>query len=317
MKDAMAHWLKFGVFGIQVSGVESFTDSTLLSDWKNVTSQYSGDDDARVLIAATSEITPQRIFSLLNMTEGADLLTSQYLLGLDVDSPERKSGDEIARMIKNYISAAGNRSLSWSVGGPQVGHMASLVGERLLRLYHVLLFTLPGTPFVDYGDEIGLEDLPKLPGQPASFNMTRMQWNNQHNFGFSESSQNADSASNVTVQSQDGDKTSVLALFRALSDLRGKERSLLHGEFVSLGSDQPDVCAYLRRWDQNERFLVLLNFGDTESAVSLTPPKAADLLTEAAVVLSTDPQRGEGQLSLRQLKLGASEGLLLRFPYVA
>ncbi|MGH0185998.1 UNVERIFIED_CONTAM: hypothetical protein FKN15_025825 [Acipenser sinensis] len=49
--------------------------------------------------------------------------------------------------------------------------MASLVPQRLLGVYHTLLFTIPGTPVTNYGDEIGLRD---EPGQAAK--SPRMQW---------------------------------------------------------------------------------------------------------------------------------------------
>ena len=46
----------------------------------------------------------------------------------------------------------------------QAGLLTSFVPAHLLRLYHLLLFTLPGTPVFSYGDEIGLEAA-ALPGQ--------------------------------------------------------------------------------------------------------------------------------------------------------
>lgn len=39
------------------------------------------------------------------------------------------------------------------------GFNGKQLNEQLLRLYHMLLYTLPGTPFTDYGDEIGLWEL--------------------------------------------------------------------------------------------------------------------------------------------------------------
>ena len=46
----------------------------------------------------------------------------------------------------------------------QSGLLTSFVPPHLLRLYQLLLFTLPGTPVFSYGDEIGLEEA-ALPGQ--------------------------------------------------------------------------------------------------------------------------------------------------------
>lgn len=116
-------------------------------------------------------------------------------------------------------------------------------------------------------------------------------------------------------QSQNGDQSSILTLFRDLSELRGKERSLLHGDFWPVGSSTPSVFAYLRIWDQNRRYLVVLNFDAKPTKVSLTH----DLLPpDATLELSTLPhQELKQQLSLAELNLGPSEGLLLSYPYVA
>lgn len=50
------------------------------------------------------------------------------------------------------------RSLGWGLGavdGKQLSEQATTPG--LIRLYHLLLFTMPGTPVFTYGDEIGLQ----------------------------------------------------------------------------------------------------------------------------------------------------------------
>lgn len=115
-------------------------------------------------------------------------------------------------------------------------------------------------------------------------------------------------------QGQSEDPGSPLTLFRRLSDHRGKERSLLHGDFHALPSAS-GIFSYIRQWDQNERFLVVLNFNDMAQPAGLWPdslPSRADLM------LSTQPGREEGaSLQLDSLKLKPYEGLLLHFPYVA
>ena len=62
----------------------------------------------------------------------------------------------------------------------QAGLLTSSVPSHLLRLYQLLLFTLPGTPVFSYGDEIGLEEA-VLPGQvwlaaPASTGAWGQNW---------------------------------------------------------------------------------------------------------------------------------------------
>ncbi|XP_053133661.1 4F2 cell-surface antigen heavy chain isoform X2 [Hemicordylus capensis] len=314
MKEAIEFWLKEGVSGIQIRSVEDIVNQTqLLDEWKNLTSDYSSDDHARVLITATGRRDVHNIISLLDKSS-ADLLTSPYLELAQGDGGNA-SARTVRDMIHRYIQAFGDKWPSWSVGRPGAGQTAA-VGEHLLRLYHMLIYTLLGTPFTDYGDEIGLWD---LPAKPADSTVIRMRWDDTANFGFSKEAQDLGEKtdSNVTVKSQTDDNASVLRLFQQLSELRGKERALLHGEFLDANATSAHAVAYLRVWDQNKRFLVVLNFAPMDSPVSFAP--SPHLPPEAMLELSTDPQREKQQqpLSLQGLQLRPWEGLLLSFPYVA
>ncbi|XP_026544474.1 4F2 cell-surface antigen heavy chain isoform X1 [Notechis scutatus] len=315
MKEAIQFWLSEGVSGIQIGSVEHLNDSQLLSEWKNITEQDTVDDQARVLIAMTSRNDARGIFSLMNETTGVDMLTSQYLQ--ELVKPDQNDtttlGHTAQKLIKDYLQEAGSRWPSWSMGRPYLGHLAKSMGEQLLRLHHLLFYTLPGTPFTDFGDEIGLWD---MPGEPAASNVTHMQWDNSATYGFSRGAQQLaePEASNITVQAQQGHKGSILSFFQELSELRTKERSLLHGDFALVQSLNSSVFSYLRVWDQNKRFLVVLNFARQERTVSLVH---SHLPSQVDVELSTHPSREERQLNLQNLKLLPSEGLLLSFPYMA
>lgn len=50
------------------------------------------------------------------------------------------------------------RSLGWGLGAAKLQQLSSVAKTKpLIRLYHLLLFTMPGTPVFTYGDEIGLQ----------------------------------------------------------------------------------------------------------------------------------------------------------------
>ncbi|XP_027714578.1 4F2 cell-surface antigen heavy chain [Vombatus ursinus] len=303
MKEALSFWLKAGVSGIQVHDVQNLADaSSFLPHWNNLTHSISED---KVLIAGTGASNISEILSLLNET---DLLSSSYLEDFGGRS---SSGKELKELVSDYLSAAGGRWCSWT--SSQVGHLASYVPARLLGLYHLLIFTLPGTPIFSYGDEIGLQAA-TLPGQPAEAPI--MLWD-EKTLGSSEPVN-----LNMTVQGQSSDPTSLLALFRKLSDSRGKERSLLHGDLVVLPT-QDDLFAYVRYWDQNERFIVVLNLGSTRQEAELRMPavpsgRKLELPEKAALVLSTQGGHQEGSvLPLHKLPVAPGEGLLLKFSYVA
>ncbi|KAM4617305.1 amino acid transporter heavy chain SLC3A2 [Discoglossus pictus] len=306
MKEAMSFWLSQPIGGIYFRGIENLDNpAELIAEWKNLTSNFSTDGDTKVLLASTDEIQSTTVLRLVNETD-VGLFSSRYLLNKN-SSGNQSLGDH----INQYREVAGEQWISWTIGGPQVGRLASLVQEKLLRAYMLLLFTLPGTPIMRYGDEIGLKDQPDLLSPQQS---TYMRWDDTDQGGFSTKQVLAEpDINNVTFSAQETDKGSLLTLYKRLSELRGKERSLLHGDFVSLAGTAQS-WAYLRSWDQNERFISALNF-DPTGTVDMTL-KGEDLPEQGTVVLSSDPQRKEGSsVSLLSLKLSPGEALLLKFPY--
>lgn len=302
VKDALSFWLQSGVEGFQVRHVEELQDAPLfLAEWQNITKSFSED---RLFIAGTNSPSHHQVLSLLESTKDL-LLTSSYL-----SAPLVLPGKHAEFLVTQYLNATNDHWCSWSLS--QAGLMTSFVPAPLLRLYQLLLFTLPGTPVFSYGDEIGLKAA-ALPGQPVKAPV--MLWNESCSLNTS-----GPISSNMTVKGQSEVPGSLLTLFRQLSDHRSKERSLLHGDFHVLSSGL-DIFSYIRQWDQNERFLVVLNFGNVGQPASLQAsslPASVSLPTTADLVLSTEPGRKEGtSLELEHLKLEPREGLLLHFPYVA
>ncbi|XP_054426974.1 4F2 cell-surface antigen heavy chain-like [Pteronotus mesoamericanus] len=301
VKDALQFWLQAGVDGVQIRDVESLQEApSYLAEWHNITKNFS---EERLLIAGTKSSSLEEILNLLSSSKDV-MLTSSYLSASDF------TGQQTEALVTQYLSVTDNRWCSWSLS--QAGLLASFVPAHLLRLYHLLLFTLPGTPVFSSGDEIGLMAA-ALPGQPLKAPF--MPWDES-----SSTNSLGPVSSNMTVKGQSEDPDSLLALFRRLSDLRGKERALLHGDFHVLSSG-PDLFSYLRQWDQNQRFLVVLNFGDVGQTARLGAsgrPASVTLPARADLMLSTQPGRVEGAaLELEHLNLQPHEGLLLHFPYVA
>lgn len=65
---------------------------------------------------------------------------------------------EVANSVDRLYSTYNQTQLAWNIGGRVAGHLASVVGLAKVKLSQLLLLTLPGTPVLNYGDEIGLED---------------------------------------------------------------------------------------------------------------------------------------------------------------
>src|SRR5438034_6365167 len=137
----------------------------------------------------------------------------------------------------------------------QTRAMTQLKGDvARARLAATLLLTLPGLPFLYYGEEIGMTG-----DKPDPRLRTPMQWNAGPGLGFIsgkawESAQ-PDSLT-TTVAAQDADSGSLLNLYRRLIHLRKANEALATGTLVPLTASSPHVAAYLRRSGDHEVLVV-------------------------------------------------------------
>lgn len=109
------------------------------------------------------------------------------------------------------------------------------------------------------------------------------------------------------------ERIAVRDFFKTLSDLRGKERALLHGEFINLNSVASSL-AFLRLWDQSERFLTVINWGNSTVTMTLSN---SELPAQARVRISTDAANiaVDSMVSLEKFQLGPQQAVLLSYPY--
>uniref|UniRef100_A0A3Q3XDV9 Glycosyl hydrolase family 13 catalytic domain-containing protein n=1 Tax=Mola mola TaxID=94237 RepID=A0A3Q3XDV9_MOLML len=279
LKSALVFWLDQGVDGVQLSGVEQVA-SLVPSLWTDIRAIVQNGTDERpnkrseILIGVTERTSAEGVSGLLAST-GVDLLISRVLRPGSMDATER------AQSVQLLYSSHSQSNLAWSLGG----HLASMVGPVLVRLYQLLLLTLPGTPVISYGDEIGLMD--------EGTKFPRMLWD-------------SDDELNGTL----AERLSTRSFFRSLSELRGKERPLLFGDFFLL-SNSSSSLAYLRIWDQSVRYIAAFNWAEDAAVLQLS---GAALPRYAAVVLSTNSSAlpADSSVDLTDLRL-----LLLKFPSVS
>ncbi|XP_028251348.1 solute carrier family 3 member 2b [Parambassis ranga] len=289
LKSGLVFWLNEGVDGVQLSGVERVA-STVPSLWADIRAIVQNRTDQhpsrKVLIGVTDRSSAEGVSGLLS-SSGVDLLISRVLLSPKKDAMER--AQSIQRLYSSHIQT----QLAWSLGSRSEGHLASLMDPALVKLYQLLLMTLPGTPVFNYGDEIGLTD--------KDTKFPKMLWG-------------SDKELNGTLQEEWAEHQSCHSFFRGISELRGKERSLLFGDFVLL-SNSSSSMAYLRVWDQSPRYVAAFNWATEEAAVLQLSDVA--LPRHATVVFSTNSSAlpADSSVDLTDLQLGPGQAALLRFPY--
>jgi glycosidase len=134
-----------------------------------------------------------------------------------------------------------------------------------LRSAAAILLTLPGTPFVYYGEEVGL-----VGNKPDPDIRTPMPWNDSEaGGGFTTGTPwrpFARGRATANVAAQAGDPASLLSLYRRLIHLRAGSPALRQGAITVLspGAASSPVLAFVREAD-SERVLVVHNLGNNEA----------------------------------------------------
>lgn len=130
-------------------------------------------------------------------------------------------------------------------------------GRRRIELMHSLLFTLPGTPVLYYGDEIGMGDNIYLGDRNGV--RTPMQWTGDRNAGFSR----ADYArlyapviadpvygyQSINVEAQDRVKSSLLHWVKRMIRIRQRYPVFALGTLRFLTAENRKVLAFVREWE--------------------------------------------------------------------
>ena len=157
--------------------------------------------------------------------------------------------------------------------------LAPLLGNdrRKIELLNAVLFSLPGTPVIYYGDEIGMGDNVYLGDRDGV--RTPMQWSSDRNGGFSSANphrlylplitEQEYHYEGVNVETQQANPASLLSWMRQLIALRKHHRVLGRGTIEFLDPDNPHVLAFIRRLDGEPPMLCVANLSRLAQHVEL------------------------------------------------
>jgi len=150
--------------------------------------------------------------------------------------------------------------------------------RRRMELAYSLMLTLPGTPVVRYGDEIGMGDDLKLPERSCA--RTPMQWSTEPHAGFSKAekpmlpvvSGGPYGFEHVNVAAQRRDPNSFLNWTERVVRMRKEVPEIGWGDFRVLRTGTPSVLALRYDW-RNNAVVFLHNFGSSPLEVAFTTSK--------------------------------------------
>ncbi len=151
--------------------------------------------------------------------------------------------------------------------GPRIATGRSVEQVELIYLF---LLSMPGTPFIYYGDEIGMRSVDGLPSKEGGYQRTAirtpMQWDGSPNAGFSGAPAEKlylpidPDPARPTVAAQETDPASLLQRVRRLISLRKAHPALCaSGEFEVLHKGATGYPFLFKRTADGESILVALN----------------------------------------------------------
>lgn len=158
--------------------------------------------------------------------------------------------------------------------------------DRRAKVAAAMLLTVKGTPFLYYGEEIGMRDIPirkrsdiKDPIGKTFWPFYKgrdgcrapMQWSDDINAGFSKADPwlpvNKDFHER-NVQNLEDDPNSILNFIKNIIAIRKNEPALQRGDFIPLVSNPKHILAYIRKY-QGDQVIVILNFSSRELTFDL------------------------------------------------
>lgn len=346
VQKIMKFWLDKGVDGLRLDVISAISKQTSFpdadtSDFNEIIRRYYANGPRlREFIREMREavwskydmmtvgegpgITAENALSLLDPDEGLDMIFHFGHMFLDQGPGGRfdprswtiREFKDVFEKWNNAFSRQGWGSVF--LGNHDFARMVSRWGddqahwEKSSKLLGTLLMTMPGTPFIFQGDEIGMtncvlssidesRDVETLNGwikfreqglteeaflQLANYAgrdnaRTPMQWTSGEHAGFSESMpwmKVNENHTRINVEVQRNDGTSVWSYFRQLIALRKSSKCLTYGSYQSTKTSDDYLYVY-HRFLGKEKVLICLNF----SAENINLPD--DLLPEGRQLL--------------------------------
>ncbi len=351
MWDAVRFWLDLGVDGFRLDAVATIFEDPAIPDHTFPRPIEEIRDPNTLTPTEYYQLMQYQVKQpgMHELLKELRALVDQYpgdrvLVGEDEDVTFHGSDDDELHLVFNFplmrldrLTPSGiraNQALRLSELPPDAwpcntlnNHDASRVWTRfgdgvhdaaLARLHLALMLTLKGTPFLYYGEEIGMTDL-KLSSlsqirDTAALNLywrltewmgktdaealaaalvatrdrcrTPMQWDSTALSGFSPQGReawlpvNPNYAEGVNVAAQQGDPASLLTFYQRLIHLRQVTPALIEGSYQALDVENKSCLAFLRQAvTRDQTCLVILNFSAENQTVRFeVEAKAIDTL---------------------------------------
>ncbi len=302
LKRIIRFWLDMGADGFRVdmasSLVKNDTDSKATSAlWQDIRCMFDSDYPEAVLISewsSPSKAIPAGFHMDFMIHFNDDAYNSLFraestFFNAKPDETKhsffQKNGQgDISIFLDSYLNHYGKTKdqgyISIVSGNHDISRIAYGRDKDELEVVFAFLLTMPGVPFIYYGDEIGMQHMEGLPSKEGGYertgSRTPMQWSNDRNAGFSSADEsrlylpidNSECAPNV--QAQLGIDDSLLEIVRSFIQLRLDNPALgASGEFVPIYAEAGKYPFVYQRSCGESKMLIAVNPSGEPKQVTL------------------------------------------------
>ncbi len=292
LKDVMRFWLDKGCDGFRVDMADSLVKeddenkSATGAIWKNIREMLDNEYPEAAIISEWSNPVQalksgfHADFYLDHRGNGYNTLLRDYETeGGDKSFLKKDGNGDIMRFLSDYLpkydATRKDGYISFITCNHDTPRPRRTLGYDELKIAYAMFLTLPGVPFIYYGDEIGMRyfELPtKEGGYTRTGTRTPMQWDNTENKGFSKAPADklylpVDPADDApTVADQKKDPESLLNTVKKLTALRHEYKDLsADGSFEIIYAEKEEFPFVYRRGD----LIIAINPSDKKTAASL------------------------------------------------
>lgn len=280
MKEVMRFWLALGCDGFRVdmagSLVKNDTDGKeTIKLWQDFRTFLDKEYPQAVLVSEWGE-PDKSLQGGFHMDFLLHFGPSHYLDLFRVEEPyfsSRGKGDISEFMetyVKNYKLTEGKGLICIPSGNHDMPRIAWRLNPEELKIAFAFLLSMPGVPFLYYGDEIGMRYLENLTsvegGYDRTGSRTPMQWNHEKNAGFSEAEKEKlyicqdEEADRPLAEEQMQDEDSLWHEVKRLIALRKSHPALLSfGSFETIYVKKNAYPLIYKREADGEMIYVVLN----------------------------------------------------------
>ena len=312
IKNIMRFWLSKGCDGFRVDMAGSLVKNDedgkgTIALWQDIRAYLDKEFPEAVLVSEWGE-PDKSIEAGFHMDFLLHFGPSHYNDLFRCEKPffggEGDASEFVSRYLESYDKAAGRGFICIPSGNHDMDRLARYIKDERAKMAFAFLLSMPGAPYIYYGDEIGMRYVEGLASVEGGYNRTGsrspMQWNKEKNAGFSDAQSGslyipADPApERPDVETQLKDEDSLLNEVKKLIAIRRSHKALMNPggiEFICNGS-YGEPLIYCRTYG-DEKILAAFNPADNEYRLSDTEIK------EIIYLLGEKPDAGEDKCIIK------------------